>query len=252
MNTLCKFCQRKFIKKYETQLFCSLLCSNRYNLNNKNQVNISSRDDIRLAEFFGILLGDGSVTRYYVKIYLNRKKERDYALFVKKLAKELFTGVPITCQQRLNEGTIEIQISAKDVCDYLKNKGFDSKKRIIPLWIIKNKKFLKATIRGLFDTEGSVGIKYFHGKNGNYIYKQLTVTNKNENILRFLENYLTMFGYKPTKNSGKNIYISNESDIERYMKDIGSHNAKIINKIKIEEINGFKYGGLRRMVRHQS
>ena len=238
---LCKFCQKKFIKRYKAQLFCSLLCSNRYNLNNKNNISISSINDIDLAEFFGILFGDGSVTKYYVKIYLNRKTEKEYAFFVKKLVEKLFVGVSATHQERSGEGTIEIQISAKDVCDYLKNKGFDSKKRIVPLWITKNKEFFKATIRGLFDTEGSVGIKYFRGKNGDYIYKQLTVTNKNENILRFLEKYLTILGYKPTKNSEKNIYISNKPDIEKYLNDIGSHNPKIINKIKIKKIDGFSW-----------
>ena len=189
MGSLCKFCQKKFTKKYKTQIFCSLICANRYNLNNRNQVSIPLKS-IEFAELFGILLGDGSVTKYYTKIYLNFKTERDYVLFIKKLAGKLFRGASVTCRQRPSEGTIEIQISSKAVCDYLRNRGFDGKKRIVPLWITKNKDFLKATIRGLFDTEGSVGIKYFRGKNGNHIYKQLTVTNKNENILRFIEKIL--------------------------------------------------------------
>ena len=241
MANLCKFCQEEFTKKYKTQIFCSLSCANRHNLNNKNWVSISSKYSVDIAEFFGILLGDGSVTKYYSKIFLNSKADVDYVPFVKGLAVKLFVGASVTCQKRPTEGTSEIQISAKAVCDYLRNLGFDGKKRKIPLWIIQNKDYIKAAIRGLFDTEGSVGIKYFRGKNGNYIYKQLTVTNKNENILGFLEKYLTILGYKPTKNSEKNIYISNKPDIEKYLSDIGSHNPKIINKIKIKEINGFSW-----------
>lgn len=241
MDSVCKFCQRKFTKKYKAQIFCSLLCSNRHNLNNRNQVIISSKHSVDIAEFFGILLGDGSVTKYYSKVYLNAEADVDYAPFVKELATKLFVGASVTYQKRPAEGTLEIQISSKVVCDYLRSLGFDAKKRIIPLWIIKNRDYAKAVVRGLFDTEGSVGIKYFRGKNGNYLYKQLTVTNKNKNILGFLEKYLKIFGYKPTNNSWKNIYISNRLDIEKYFNNIGSHNPKIINKIKIKEIDEFSW-----------
>lgn len=252
MINLCKFCNKEFTPKYKTQIFCSLLCSNRCNLNKKNIVTLPPQKSIELAELFGILLGDGSVTKYYSKVYLNAKLEMEYVAFVKKLAKKLFKGVPVTHTKREKDSTIGIQISSIDVCDYLKNIGFNGKKREIPLWITENTDYAKATIRGLFDTEGSVGIKFFRGKRGNYFYKQLTVTNKNKNILQFLEKYLIKLGYKPTKNSRKNIYISNGKDIKKYFLEIGSHNPKMINKIKKEKIKEFQYGGLRRMARHQS
>ncbi len=154
MDAVCKFCSAKFSKKYPAQIFCSLLCSNRYNLNHKNKVVLPSQYSVELAELFG---------------------------------------------------------------------------------------FIKAAVRGLFDTEGSVGMKYFLGMHGTYLYKQLTVTNKNKNILRFLEESLHRFDYKPTKNSHKNIYVSNKKDIQRYLYDIGSSNPKIVRKIAAEEINGYTW-----------
>lgn len=238
MKIKCKFCGSVFQKNYNLQKFCSVSCANKYNLNHKNQVKLP-RINKNLAELFGILLGDGSVTQYYAKIYLNRIADIEYVPFIKKLCTKLFPGASVTCRNRINLGTVEIQISSKDVCDYLRKIGFNAKERKIPAWIIANKQFLKFTIRGLFDTEGSVGIKYFKGKTGNYLYKQLTVTNKNKNILGFLEKYLSKFGYKPTKNLRNNIYISNKKDILGYLSDIGSSNPKIIFKIKIKEINGF-------------
>ncbi len=252
MDIACKFCRQTFVKKYNSQSFCSLLCSNRFNLNNKNIVKLPSKYSPELSELFGILLGDGSVTKYFAKVYLNAVADVEYVPFVKMLAQKLFPDAPVTIQQRPNAGTTEIQISSKDVCDYLRHIEFDAKERYIPSWITNNSIFTRATIRGLFDTEGSVGVKYFRGKNGNYLYKQLTVTNKNKNILEFLEQSLTALGYKPTKKSQKNIYLSNKPDIDRYLDEISSHNPKIIRKIRTEEINGFLYGGLRRMVRHQS
>ncbi len=251
MNKDCKFCHQEFEAKYDLHIFCSLPCSNRSNLNNKRRVQLPIPNE-EVAELFSILLGDGSVTKYFAKIYLNAVAEVEYASFVKQLAEKLFFGAPITIQQRPYKGTIEIQISSKDVCDYLRALEFDARARYVPSWITHNEQFTKAAIRGLFDTEGSVGIKYFNGKNGNYFYKQLTVTNKNGNILRFLEQSLSAFGYKPTKNSQKNIHLSNRFDIIRYMEDIKSHNPKLIRKMSIENLGNFTYGGLRRMVRHQS
>lgn len=240
MDGFCKFCQRKFDKKYEAQVFCSLVCSNRYNLNNKNQVRVPCQKSVGLAELFGILLGDGSVTKYFSKIYLNRRADRDYVPFVKKLAQKIFKGASVTCRTRPGNGTAEIQISARAACDYLKSIGFDAKKRTIPSWIAQNQAYTKATIRGLFDTEGSVGIKYFRGKNGNYVYKQLAVTNKNQGILNFISKNLLALGFKPTMNSNKNIYISNLRDIGRFVREIGLHNPKLINKIAIRDYGSFK------------
>lgn len=240
MDGFCKFCRKKFDKKYEAQVFCSLICSNRHNLNNKNRVTVPRRQSANLAEFFGILLGDGSVTKYFSKIYLNRIADKKYAPFVKDLAEKLFKGASVTYRERLGNGTIEIQISSREACDFLKNIGFDAKNRTIPLWITEKGSYIKATIRGLFDTEGSVGIKYFHGKNGKYIYKQLTVTNKNRNILIFISKNLAALGFSPTVNSGKNIYISNPRDIRRFIREIGLHNPKLTNKIAIRDYNGFK------------
>jgi hypothetical protein len=235
----CKFCKQVFEKKYKTQLFCSLCCANRFNLNNKKNVKLPKTYTKELAELFGILLGDGSVTKYYVEIYLNRVADADYVPKVEKMCRKLFSGAAVTTHSKEKRGTTDIQISSKDVCDYLKKCGFDPKERNIPKWITDNIDFTKVTIRGLFDTEGSVGVKYFKGKDGNYVYKQLTVTNKNENILKFLEEYLFKLGYRPTKNSRKNIYISNKNDILKYLKDIGSSNPKIIRKIKAKEKERF-------------
>lgn len=252
METRCKFCHRIFEKKYGSHQFCSLTCSNRFNLNNKNTVTVPSKYSAELSELFGILLGDGSVTKYYAKVYLNAVADLEYVSFVQILAQRLFPRAPVTIQQRPNAGTTEVQISSKDVCDYLRRIEFNAKERYIPSWIVNNDAFTKAVVRGLFDTEGSVGVKYFRGKHGNYLYKQLTVTNKNKNILGFLEQSLTALGYKPTKKSRKNIYLSNKPDIKRYLDEIGSHNPKIVRKIKVEKINSFSYGRVRRMARHWS
>ena len=239
MEKKCLFCKKKFIPQYKSHRFCTLSCANRFNLNNKNWVSLPIQYTDKLAELFGILLGDGSVTKYFSKIFLNPIADKGYSKFVEKLCTNLFPGASISHFFRPKNGTEEIQISSKEVSDYLYSIGFNPVKRIVPKWIIAKDYLIKSTIRGLFDTEGSIGIKYFDGKGGKYLYKQLTFTNKNINLLGFIEKQLKNFGYSPTKKSAKNIYLSNTIDINRYSREIGSHNPKIIKKISIRNKNGF-------------
>jgi hypothetical protein len=232
MIVKCQFCSKNFHPQYSNQKFCSVICANRFNLNNKKQVKLPIHYSERLAEFLGILFGDGSVTKYYLKVYLNPVADFGYATYIKKICRKLFPGAFISHYFRIKKGTEEIQISSKDTTDYIRKCGFNSKKRIIPSWISRDTNFIKATIRGLFDTEGSIGIKYFKGKNGNYFYKQLTFTNRNKNLLTFIEKQLKLLGYNPTHKSKKNIYLSSADGIHRYFKEIGSHNPKLIKKFK--------------------
>lgn len=229
----CKFCNKNFSSKYKKQIFCSIQCSNRKNLNNKKTVTLPTTHTIELAEFFGILLGDGSVTKYYTRVYLNLIADKGYEKVVIHLIKKLFSNTKICLMERPKRGTREIQISSIEVCNYFKKIGFIPEVRSIPSWIIENPLFIKATIRGLFDTEGSIGFKKFVGKNGTYIYKQLTFTNKNKPLLDFMQNSLENLNYTPTKNSSRNIYISNKKDIERYFKEIGTSNPKLEKKMKM-------------------
>ena len=238
---LCKECKNDFRKKYSKQLFCGLFCSSRFNLNNKHRALLPDTYSEPLAELFGILLGDGSVTKYFLKIYLNLKVEKEYAVFVQQLLRGLFPNVPVTAYERPLRGTIDIQVSSKDVCDYLRSVGFSPKERFVPDWIIKRDLFVRATLRGLFDTEGSVGIKFFDGKRGGRMYKQLTFTNKNKNLLEFVEQKLSERGFSPTKNSTKNIYVSNKEDIASYFKNIGSSNSKLTKGLRTEKIGAYSY-----------
>lgn len=226
----CHLCKNVFPAQYKTQIFCSIVCSNRFNLNNKSRVSFPKKFSKELAEFFGVLLGDGGVEKYFVRIYLNRKADKGYPKKLMALIRKLFPKVKVTCLDREKRGTEEVQISSIDICNYLRNIGFDPKLRTIPDWILSNVEFTKAAIRGLFDTEGSIGVKLHHGKIGMCAYKQLTVTNKNQNILCFLEQELKELGYRPTKNSKKNIYISNREDIKRYFIEIGTRNPKLKKK----------------------
>lgn len=241
LKIACKFCYNLFKKQYGSQKFCSLVCSNRFNLNNKKYAVLPKKYSADLAEFFGIMLGDGSLTKYYLKVYLNRINDKNYVPFVVKLVQSLFPEKFISSIDCPRRGTNEIQISSTDITSYIQRIGFNPKTRKIPDWIRSNKNYSIATLRGLFDTEGTVGFKYFRGKRGNYFYKQLTVTNTNDNILTFVEEKLCELGFGNIKRSNHNIYISNKTDIAMYAKMIGSSNPKLTKKLEIQKIDEFTY-----------
>src|SRR3989338_11183551 len=95
MLSLCKHCGREFKVRNRTQTFCSILCANRAHLNNKHSnLSLPKNHSEEIAELFGILLGDGSVTKYFTKVYLNLSVEREYGAFVKGLFQRAFPGIP--------------------------------------------------------------------------------------------------------------------------------------------------------------
>ncbi len=128
----CLFCRKDFTRHYTIQKFCSLVCANRFNLNHSHEINLPERSE-NLAELFGILFGDGSVTKYFVKVYLNLVVDAKYGEYVYQLCADLFPGVPVTVQRRSLRGTMDIQISSRKVCDFLRAQGFNAKKKEISL-----------------------------------------------------------------------------------------------------------------------
>jgi len=214
-------------------------CANRANRNNLKPVKLPEGYSGDLSEFMGILLGDGGVTTYFVRIYLNAEADRAYAPRVMYLARNLFPGASVTSYKDRREKSLEIQISSKTVSDYLRGVGFSGRNRTVPAWILDRMEYTKKCLRGLFDTEGSVGLKVFHGKGGNYLYKQLTFTNKSQGLLNFVHDSLKTLGFNPTAPRLKNIYISNSKDIQRFINEIGFSNPKLLVKSRLQSYNDY-------------
>ena len=194
----------------------------------------------------GILLGDGGLTTYFVRIYLNAEADREYASHVVRLTENLFPGATVSSLRDKREKSLEIQISSKAVSDYLLSIGFSGPSRTVPVWILERKEYKKRCLRGLFDTEGSVGMKIFHGKAGTYLYKQLTFTNKSQTLLNFVHDSLKEWGFRPTAPRLKNIYISNRKDIQRFRDEIGFKNPKLLLKSGLKSYDDYRsqHGGL--------
>ena len=236
MIKFCLFCRGSFKSQYTKQKFCSEKCANRYNLNNLNKVVLPKKSEA-LAEFIGIFLGDGELRSHYIAIYLNSISDNKYIEYVKCLCTKLFKGATVTCNKKKHENCVRIQISSVIVVRFLLKMGLKPKK--IPEWINSRNTYIKACIKGLFDTEGSISFKQYKTKNGISLYKQLNFRNANMNLIRFVRDKLKLFGFRPTMSLRRSLYISTHDDIDLFRKKIGFGNDKLIKRSLISNWSDF-------------
>lgn len=186
----------------------------------------------KLAEFVGIMLGDGNVflkNGYgQVRIFCNPKDELDYATnFIRPLLSELFGIQPRIYFPRTNPEIVIALDSVKLARFLVFDLGLSNGSKIknlasIPLWVKNDISFLKSCIRGLIDTDGSV----FRMSNKDYDNPRLSFKNYSRPLLIDARDSLIRMGFNPSKIIGKQFFISRLADVKRYEEEIGFNNPK--------------------------
>lgn len=185
------------------------------------------------AELIGIILGDGAINNYQVRISLDRKVDRDYAVFVSRLMEKIFGEKP-SWSERLVGNTIELTISGVGLVEALENIGLKRGNKVahrvdFPGWIHKRIGYEIACVRGLFDTDGGL---YFH-KKGNKKYLGWCFANSSAPLLGSVEDVLKKLKFNVKKSLGTKLYMYDLGDIKRYLKVVGSSNPKNAAKLKM-------------------
>lgn len=235
----CKHCKKEYRKRERTRQFCSLICSNRYNLNGKNNVFLPNKNKL-LAEFIGICLGDGYAWGYQVGVTLNSIADRNYVSYVESLARKLFPGASFSVAKRKRENAIDIRINSKSVVEFLKTMGIVSHSKFIPEWILDDINFTRSCMRGLFDTEGHISFKLYKSRRGISVYKQLNFRNANMKLMGFVKDALLDLGLKPTLTMKRSLYLSNHESIDKYREQVGFSNPKLLERSWIKDINQYE------------
>lgn len=197
------------------------------------------KESEELAEFVGILLGDGGITRTQITIYLSSITDQKYSHYVEKLIFTLF-GLHSSSTNDHEKHVLRISISGINVVKYLVQKGLKVGNKVklqvgIPLWIKSNKRYVKACIRGLIDTDGCFTIHRYSVNGRKYLYPKIVFSNKSEPILDFVNKELLKLKYSPKRTFEFDVWLHNQNEVRRYLKDIGTHNIKP-NVLKI--LNG--------------
>ena len=130
----------------------------------------------RLAEFVGIMLGDGGINNpWQAVITVNSIRDRKYADYISKLSRELF-GISPVLSVRKERNTLVLRLSSISVVDFLVELGLPRGNKLkaglkIPDWILKKKSYKIACVRGLVDTDGCL-----------YVHKHTVGGKKYENL----------------------------------------------------------------------
>lgn len=189
-----------------------------------------------LAEFVGILLGDGGISKRQVVVTLHRHDDKAYSDYVRRLIEKLFHIVPGIYRNKKSLAD-SIVISRTELVKFCVDKlglkiGDKVRQQVgAPLWVKDKKSYSIACLRGLVDTDGCVIKHQYSAKGKIYCYKKLSFTNSSVPLLQFVFEILSDLGMSPraTKN-GKEVRIESQADMERYFCIVGSNNQKHLNR----------------------
>lgn len=189
----------------------------RYN-NRRSDIIIPKTYSADLAEFIGALLGDGHISQTQVTVTLGRKDL--YVPFVKKLIQRIFGITPKVIVNGLGYQTV--YFGSTVVVRWLREMGLvfnKVKEQVgIPEWIKSDKIFMRAALRGLYDTDGSV-YRLRYGM-------QISFCNHSRQLSEEVRNLLVALGFSPSRISGYNLYLTKKQDIARFFQEIGFSNEK--------------------------
>lgn len=187
--------------------------------NQRSDIIIPKTYSSDLAEFFGIMFGDGSLSHFQVMVTLGTK-EMSYAKYVAKLMKKIF-GASAKISIRKN-GSKDVYIGSVELTNWLQKEGlvFNKVKRQVdvPAWIFSKKTYTERFLRGFFDTDGSI-YKLRFGV-------QISLTNRSLPILRSLHKMLKKLLYNPSEISSYKIYVTKRQEVVRFFKEISPANRK--------------------------
>lgn len=187
-----------------------------------------------LAEFIGILLGDGHIGREQWSIALNASKDQDYAMYVKNLITSLFHFTP-AMSTRNDYHVIVLGGSGIRSIQYFVNLGLKIGNKVkqqvgVPVWIRHSTPFRVACLRGLVDTDGGI-FKHKYKVNGKqYVYTKLCFSNRSLPLLHFVYRALQSIGLTPKlidEVENKKVWLYNQTEVLRYLDLIGTHNPRL-------------------------
>ncbi|MBU6321350.1 MAG: hypothetical protein KGI78_02625 [Patescibacteria group bacterium] len=194
------------------------------------------RRSSELAEFCGIMLGDGGISNRQVSITLHGIDDRAYGVFVKKLMYKLFGIIPARYMKK-DCRAFALVVSRTELVTFLTEdaglvRGNKVRQAVdIPDWIKANPDYAMACLRGLVDTDGCIFTHRYRVKGTQYSYKKLSFTNASDRLRLSAARILSACNLYPrlTPNS---VRLDRKDDVARYLNVIGSHNPKHLKRAR--------------------
>lgn len=153
------------------------------------------------AEFMGIMLGDGNITKYQVSISLSSLVDAEYGFFVAKLIEDLF-GLRPKLSTKNGSNCILITVSSIALVELLTQEGLVLGNKLrqgldMPAWVRQNNGYARACLRGLFDTDGSVYEEVHRVAGRQYSYPRWSLVSASSNLRESISLTLTDLEFTP-------------------------------------------------------
>ncbi len=179
----------------------------------------------KLAEFYGIMLGDGHISHFQTIVTLGNK-ELGYVEYVAHLMGSLF-GIEGKICKKKNDYR-DVYIGSVAITAMLRADGLVSNKVAyqvdVPPWIFEQNSWMQACLRGFFDTDGSIYRLRFG--------RQISLTNHSLPLLYSLRRMLIELEYNPSEVSAFRVYLTRKADIDRFFKEVRPANAKHLRRFE--------------------
>ena len=191
---------------------------------------------VDLAEFVGIMLGDGGIAPHHISVTLNSLDEKKYSTFIIKLIKNLFNVTPKIYFKKESHA-LDIVVHRKLLVDFCLEIGLKKGNKIkqnidIPDWIKSNQDFAKSCLCGLFDTDGSVYKHSYFSKGKKYSYTKISFSSASPLLISSVSEILKNIGfYARIGRQCLSVHIDSRKDVDRFVSLIGTHNPK--HKMKL-------------------
>ena len=172
------------------------------------------KKDGDLAELTGVVLGDGHICSYPRTEELRIISNSNNPGFITRYAKimeKVFNKKPYIRNSGQSNST-RIGLYEKHISDRMKIPSGARKyqKVVVPIWILKNRKFVVRYLKGLYEAEGSHSIHL-----PTYTYK-VQFSNKNVYMLKNVFKLVSMLGFHPHKSKSM-VQLSRKNEVQKFI-----------------------------------
>ena len=203
--------------------------------------------DNKLAEFSGIMLGDGSIGIYEcrngkgktiqhrVKISLNSNNELEYAEYIGNLIEDLFSLKPLK-RFRIKENTLDLLIFRKDVVNFLTTElglllSPKMNRAKIPK-IYLNNSFELLVLRGYFDTDGCLTIVNNNGILYPRLEMKICTSPMQGQFVEILKRNEFRFGCYKIGNGNVRVQLNGLHELNKWHRLVGFSNNRILKRYR--------------------
>ena len=214
------------------------------------------RKSAALAEFMGILFGDGHVGKYQTTITLDSETDAAYASYVAKFIEEHFNVVP-HIRKRKHARAVELCISSVEFSSMMVRFGMVEGNKIhgnfrIPEWVFLSEVYIASFLRGLFDTDGSLYMERKIIKRRSYAYLGMIITSASPVLRTDIMQAFQQLGYAPTCTTRQfSVFLRKKKDIVSYFNKISSHNSKHRVRYEMFQTEAWQSGRMRMTRNHE-